>query len=111
MKKPIAKSILAIVAIATASTFVGADAASAYTLTGCHWGTGNLRIDERDVQAHTAHLNSLHSAVSDLNINTDVSLSNVYVAGPAFVVNLVNSSTVGWEGLTTTQCNFFVWCH
>jgi hypothetical protein len=106
MKKPIAKSILAIVAIAAASTFVGADAASAYTLTGCHWGTGNLRIDERDAQAHTAHLNSLHSAVSDLNINTDVSLSNVYVAGPAFVVNLVNSSTVGWEGLTTTQCNF-----
>jgi Matrixin len=108
MKKPTIKSVLAIVALAAASTFVSNDAAGAYSLTGCHWGTGNLRIDERDLQTHTTHLNSLQSAVTDLNINTNVNLSNVYVAGPAFVVNLVNSSTVGWEGLTTTNCNFLV---
>lgn len=92
----------AVVLAALAATAVAAAPAQAYKLTGCHWGSANIRLDVRST--YNQYRTAINQASANYTSATDVNLSNVTVSGPAFTAANAAFGKTGSEGNTTWLC-------
>lgn len=92
------------VSLAVLAPVLASAPAAAYATTGCKWSTGSLRIDYRYVNG--TFRDTLTSAKTHYNANTDVNLSLTDSSGPAWTAANSNYGATGWVGHSSWTCLF-----
>lgn len=101
--KTLARASTVLVAT-VAFAMAGLGPASAYTTTGCDWGTLNINVDGSYTSGYFS--TGLDQAISNYYGSTNLYLRRQNSSGNSFTAQNSNYGATGWEGNTNWSCFF-----